>query len=441
MNPSIKPVLTVSAVSSSQTVDSDACSPVAIYPSGKDLVFESDDELKPEILVSSKKIEEYSIVRLHSSPLHRNIIDQLLRTQPDLEVDEVSYQTMADSLAFSGINTWEQVESLNLRIIPPGPVFHTWWAKYGTGIFDGSNNPKHIKGLNYVRRIEEQAERLKQWGIPVFIVYLERDMQEAELIKMRSLFKKHENIIMISIESDLTSLSSYRHYLDPKSFQLLDDVRCAICKEFPIVLNAVKDKAKEESKFEYVKRLDAMKGKSIIYSDIDNTFIRRPLYQIAANGFRQGSVIRFEFSFSDDFHLDDIPSGITHHMSYFLHEGDYCKRMQRFNPDYLLKSADSLYEYLLSGEAFNTYKKIGGVLDLNTGSIFGNDIGYITIDQKALDTGKKDFINFPGLEWKRACEFAQPFDYRVKNMLGLQQIKQFHYGRDGTWFDEPEVLY
>ena len=301
--------------------------------------------------------------------------------------------------------------------------------------FDGSNNPEHLKGLNYVTRIEEQAERLNQWGIPVFIVYLERDMKESELIKMRMLFKEHENIIMLSVESDLTSLSSYSYYLDPNSFQLLDDLRCAICKEFPIVLSAVKDKAKKESKFKYVKRLEIMDGKSIIYSDIDNTFIRRPLYQIAANSYRCGSVVSGRFRFFGDFHVDKTSPTTARHMKYFEHEGVYCERMQRFNSEYLLISADSLYEYLLSGEAFNTYKKIGGSLDLNAESIFGSDIGYITIDQKALNMITKCFGCFPGLDWINAFDDAQPSDYRVKNMLGLQQIRQLHYGRDGTWME------
>lgn len=433
MDTSIKPTSTVSIATSPEMVDRGACSTMIIDASRKKIVFENDDEIKRKTLESSKKIAGYSVVKLHSSPLHKNIVDQLLRIQPDLDVDQVSYQTMVDSLAFSGINTMEQVESLNLRIIPPGPVFHTWWAKYGTGIFDSTNNPDHLTGLNYVSRIEKQAERLKQWDIPVFIVYLERDMQESELIKMRKLFEKHENIVMLSVESDLTSLSSYRHYLDPNSFQLLDDVRFAICKEFPVVLSAVKNKAAEKSKFEYVKRLEAMKGKSIIYSDIDNTFIRRPLYQITSNGFRHASVVSKKFRFFGDYDMDNAPSTISRHMNYFVHEGVYCKKMERFNSDYLLKSADSLYEYLLSGEAFATYKQIGGLLDLNTDSVFGNDVGYITIDEKSLDMVKKSFRCFPGLEWMETVEEAQPSDYRVKNMLGLQQIKQLHCGRDGTW--------
>ncbi|WP_257279725.1 MULTISPECIES: hypothetical protein [unclassified Endozoicomonas] len=437
MDSSIKPILTVSTMASSQTVDGTAYSPVTIDPSSKNLLVKSDDELKPKTLGARKKIEEYSVERVHSSPLHKKIVDQLLCTQSDLDVDVVSYQTMIDSLKFSGIDTWEQVESLNLRIVPPGPVFHTWWAKYGTGIFDGSNNPEHIKGLNYVRRIEEQAEKLKQWDVPVFIVYLERDMQESELIKMRTLFKKHENIIMLSLEKDLDFLSDCKYCLETNSSQLIDDVRCVICKEFPFVLSAVKNKAKEESKFEYIKRLELMKGKSIIYSDIDNTFIRRPLYQIAANGFRLGSVVSNRFRFVNSFHSDHVPSRIARHINYFLHEGFYCEKMQRFNSDYLLKSADSLYEYLSSGEAFDSYKEMAGSLDLNKCSIFGNDIGYIIMDQKALDRGEKLFTGLSGLEWINAFENRQPLDFRVENLLGLQQIKQLHYGRDGTWRHEP----
>ncbi|MTI13028.1 hypothetical protein, partial [Sansalvadorimonas verongulae] len=42
---------------------------------------------------------------------HRKIVDRVIQTQiPDLTVDETSRQTMAEALAFSGIDTFEQVE-------------------------------------------------------------------------------------------------------------------------------------------------------------------------------------------------------------------------------------------------------------------------------------------------------------------------------------------
>ena len=246
---------------------------------------------KPEIL--ARQVKTLSI--------YETIVDRIIQKQiTGLIVDNTSRITMAEALEFSGIDTLEKAESLNIKVIPPGPILHTWYAKYKTGLFDGINNPPHVKSLDYVTRVSEQADRLMDWGIPVILVYLERDMHSAELIKMQKLFSEHENILVMSLESDLTSLKHIDYYKRHDAIQLLDDPRFSLCREYPEVLKVAQEKAKSVGKHLLLQNLIALGGHSIIYSDIDNTFLRKPMFQLAVHGARNVCPFRKEFSLQDD---------------------------------------------------------------------------------------------------------------------------------------------
>ncbi|MCK5893431.1 MAG: hypothetical protein KAG53_03255 [Endozoicomonadaceae bacterium] len=392
------------------------------------IMCEEPDNVSVSATIERRTSSEASAESLNAPPCHKQIIDHFISFQNLSNVDKTSYQTMIESLEFAGINTLKEANDLNLRIIPPGPVFHTWWAQYGTGIFDGTNNPPHVKRLNYVQRIEEQASRLKEWHIPVFIVYLERDMEEDELEKMRTLFKDHNNIIMLSVEKDLSSIITID---DDLTGDYLDELRGYVCKEFPAILEKIKEKIK--SKPDYIERLNLLNGDSIIYSDIDNTFIRRPLYQIVQNGFRKASVITDRFALTDGIYNNNMTPIVVGHRQYFAHEGYYFRRIPRFPSDYLLGMGDSLYQYLLTGEAFQTHKKIIDMYKHQPTDEFWDDVGYISVDKKALNENKEELKSLTGGNWIRYFTIKNIDTREVQSMLALQQIKHFHCGRDRTW--------
>ena len=352
---------------------------------------------------------------------HEKIVDSLIKSQPiDLTVDDASRLAMTEALKFSGIDTLEQAKSLNLKIIPPGPVLHTWYAKFQTGLFDGKNNPSHVKGLNYVERVSEQADRLKEWGIPVILVYLERDMPPLELNKMQTIFSSHENILVMSLEHDLISLESTAHYKSPNANQLLDDLRFSLCREFPEVLSLAQKKAESVGKTLLLHNLLALGGSSIIYSDIDNTFLRRPMFQLAAYGGRNVCPFVVEFSLQDDkiygkySDSSSFYKAAKMHRDKFSHEGVICRKKERFSTDTLKERAETLYEYIFSGEAISNYRHLEPSLGADVEVFHHESCGYIVMSKEALTVVNQDQYQYqyqyqylnscPGLKWDMAFQ-------------------------------------
>ena len=291
-------------------------------------------------LKNENPVTELSARKVSTLSRHNKIVDALIQSQlTDLIVDDESRLVMAEGLEFSGINTLEQAESLNLRIIPPGPVFHTWYAKYQTGLFDGKNNPNHLKELNYVERVSEQADRLKQWGIPVILIYLERNMPPLELNKMRTLFSNHENILVMSLEHDLTSLRCTAYYTSCYHENLLDDPRYSLCREFSEVLSLSQKKAKSVGKTLLLYNLLELGGLSIIYSDIDNTFLRRPMFQLGVNGgrnicpFNRGFALQYDNRYKTYLNSPTTYETAKKHRDIFSYEGEMAKRNKRYSKD------------------------------------------------------------------------------------------------------------
>lgn len=291
-------------------------------------------------LETGNPVTDLSARKVITLSRHEKIVDSLIQSQlTGLTVDDTSCLAMAEALEFSGIDTLEQAKSSNLRIIPPGPVLHTWYAKYKTGIFDGENNPSHVKGLNYVARISEQADRLKEWAIPVIIVYLEQDMPLLELKKMQTIFSNHENILVMSLEHDLTSLRCTAYYTSCYHENLLDDPRYSLCREFSEVLSLSQKKAKSVGKTLLLYNLLELGGLSIIYSDIDNTFLRRPMFQLGVNGgrnicpFNRGFALQYDNRYKTYLNSPTTYETAKKHRDIFSYEGEMAKRNKRYSKD------------------------------------------------------------------------------------------------------------
>ncbi len=399
---------------------------------GKKMLEREND--KPDKLFCVRTVEALST--------HANIVDRIIQNQNiGLTVDDDSRQSMAEALRFSGIDTLEQAEYLHLRVIPPGPVFHTWYARYKTGLFDGGNNPAHVEGLDYVTRVAEQASRLKEWGIPVMLIYLERDMPDSELRKMRELFSKHENILVMSLEGDLSSLKCTEHYKSEFVSSLLDEPRFSLCSEFPDLLLLAQRKAESVGKMLLLENLKALGGQSIIYSDIDNTLIHRPMFQLAAYGYRFVCPFRKEFSLQDDkefgrYSDENTTSELAETIKdLFAHESVTGVRKKRVLTTAGLKDkAERLYDYLYSGMAVNNYKI------LNPGSVYESECifrhegaGYIVVNKDALAVANQADQWWSGVDWYCSLVEKQDLDNQLLNLHGLQQLKQVHIGRDETW--------
>ena len=415
-------------------------------------------------LETGNPVTDLSARKVITLSRHEKIVDSLIQSQlTGLTVDDTSCLAMAEALEFSGIDTLEQAKSSNLRIIPPGPVLHTWYAKYKTGIFDGENNPSHVKGLNYVARISEQADRLKEWAIPVIIVYLEQDMPLLELKKMQTIFSNHENILVMSLEHDLTSIRTTAHYKSLDAVQLLDEPRFLLCREFPEILSLAQKKAESVSKTLLLHNLLALGGLSIIYSDIDNTFLRRPIFQLAANGARNVCTFNVDFLLQDDSKYEkylDSPSiyeTAKKHGGILSHEGSVCEKKKRFSVDTLKDRSATLYKYLFSGEAIENYRILKPDLGTDMNIFQHESAGYIVMSQYALTVVDQDYTplpltvedqyytplpltvvdqdytHLPGLKWYDAFLKKQKLNHQLLKLHGLQQLKQIHIGRDMTW--------
>ena len=168
---------------------------------------------------------------------HKKIVSCLINQQvPMFEVDDDSITNMAEALKFAGIDTLKCVESMNLQIIPPGPVFHTWYAYKGTTLFDGINNDEKF---DYVKQLNDQALRLAEWDIPMILVYTNNSMTEDQVERMDSLFENHPNIVVLNIERDLADLPISHRFLvqKEKESMYLDGIRSEVIMDFERILS------------------------------------------------------------------------------------------------------------------------------------------------------------------------------------------------------------
>lgn len=92
---------------------------------------------------------------IKSKEKYRTIVAKLAQVQSLNAIDDYSAENMALALEYIEVDTLEEALNLDLRIIPPGPVFYTWVAVHKTSVFDSVNNQKKHLGLNFVANIKK----------------------------------------------------------------------------------------------------------------------------------------------------------------------------------------------------------------------------------------------------------------------------------------------
>ncbi|WP_257296329.1 hypothetical protein [Endozoicomonas sp. YOMI1] len=288
----------------------------------------------------------------------RKIVSQLAREQNLLEnIDDFSLENMAAALFYSGISSYGEMKQLGLKIIPPGPVFHTWYAYHGLTLFDGINNTRR---LDYVKLIDEEASRLSEQGIPLLLIYTNNSMTESQIKTMNSLFADHDNVLVLSIEEDLSDLPMVEKFKfqETESISLMDCVRVCAIVYAKKVLIAAKCKAKETSKDLLLKRLSSWEDKSLTYNDIDNVLMRPRAFKIAENGFCNTSHLNPNSISIDDKLIEELTEPMKtrakSHNAFFRYLRDY----NSMNLENLEQNSERLFRYILSGSAQKEYQEI-----------------------------------------------------------------------------------
>ena len=217
---------------------------------------------------------------------HLDIVLTLAKKQmgDDLScLNNESIYSMASGLYAAEINTLEEAEKLGLIIVPPGPVFHTWYALIRTTLFNGQNN---IKGYNYVETIKKEADFFRKFQLPVLLIYSILEMTDEQTQIMSQLFSEHDNIITLCLETDFpkhqmtTTLATRSDYICERS----DDIRFMTLQHKDEVLKKAAAKARSSGKLSIANSLESQKSQTLVYSDIDNIIIRPDLYIMTSLG-------------------------------------------------------------------------------------------------------------------------------------------------------------
>ena len=198
------------------------------------------------------------------------------------DISEQSWVNMAQGLQFAGVDTNELADTMNLRVCPPSTVINTWAALHGTTIFDGANNPKGYEHLNYVRSIGQHATRLADWGLPLLIVFSNRNLTPEQIEKMHGDFASHNNVLCICMESELglDNVSELNKLVLSRklksgltgtlNFYYIDAMRIVLCNWIDKLLGYAQEKALSEGKEAMYERLKRAGRESIFYCDMDD---------------------------------------------------------------------------------------------------------------------------------------------------------------------------
>ena len=213
------------------------------------------------------------------------LVTRLAREQgmDESTLDDESVYSMASALYAADIKTIEEAHRFKLVIVPPGPVFHTWYAMHGTTLFNGTNN---VKGYDYVEMIKKEAEYLQQFHLPVLLVYSTLNMTAEQTEEMQKLFQESKNIISICLETDfpehpMTSSLGEQE----EGISRVDYIRYAVLLHRQEILEKSLEKAESTGKKQVVENLQSRKNRSLVYSDIDHVLIRPNLYMLSGPGF------------------------------------------------------------------------------------------------------------------------------------------------------------
>ncbi len=386
---------------------------------------------------------------------------QIVREQtPELfkRVPQDSWENMALALEYAEVDSMEKAAELDLKLVPPGPVFHTWSAIRETTIFNGDNN---TRGLNYVEKIRRESEQLNRWGIPLFIVYTELGLSEWQVLEMENQFTDSPNIVVLNLESDLRyALPTSPEYI----FELqspvmyMDLLRIVVTLDFPNVLDIANHKAILQNKKKFVDNLLKTGSHSICYTDMDNDWRKAPPYLLTTHGMVDFPRLTSNFVMNYESELVYLEGSTDHHeqslyqhISLFLSH-PYFGGKNRWSENKI----DASYYYLQSGRAWKTYtdeqaRKPNG---FRVGSdqywfqpIWIGDNGHIQVTRQSLSQlrkNKSDIIGLYTLDLYK--DFLSPdFDehdlsmkhngrYKAaREIMGLQLWRYLHSGHDATW--------
>ena len=389
---------------------------------------------------------------------HKEIVSRLIAQQvPMFEVDDDSITNMAEALKFAGIDTFECAEIMNLQIIPPGPVFHTWYAYKGTTLFDGTNNRKKY---DYVKQLNDQALRLAEWDIPMILVYTNNSMNEDQVERMDSLFEEHPNIIVLNIERDLSDLPISDRFSCQKKGEIryLDGIRFEVLMDFQRILFKAKLQADNQGKKDISRRLDKWKNESITYMDMDNYFLRRPFFQIAPNGFIK------TYYFSSHFNLDLIEARASSAGIVLPRDLVECARKhtnlleflelygENTSIDYIQVKAEELYEFVKTGEAEKIWHKAREHISFEYMNMswpkllvpWDKDCNFYMVKKgfwekiqgnlERIGPESQDDLNpVYGTDVEEEMMPPKDFEEKAIRLGGLQQIKCIYIGRHGSY--------
>ncbi|UYM17938.1 hypothetical protein [Endozoicomonas euniceicola] len=372
----------------------------------------------------------------------KEIVQKLVQLQIlDAKIDSFSLENMATALFYSGINSFDEAQSLNLKIIPPGPIFHTWYAYHGTTLFDGKNNEK---GFDYVSLIAEEASRLSKDNIPVILIYTNNSMSKEQIETMNNLFADHSNILVISIEEDLSESAMVEKFSkqETKSVDLMDLIRVCAIVDAKYVLSVAKHKSKQIGKKLFHEKLSLWEDKSLRYIDIDNVLIRPATFQIAENGFCKTSHLYIKnFLIGQKKHerlTTDKKQRIAQHNDHF----EYLRNTQSTDIKDLKEKAEQLHRYLVNGQALRECKKLKGITDFK--ECWMPDVNYYSSRTDLLpeenakkimsdkDT-KSSFFNF-----LRTLRHGRGKLKTLSILDGIQQLRCMKVNHHQTWAVERD---
>ncbi|MCL6271409.1 hypothetical protein M3P05_15925 [Sansalvadorimonas sp. 2012CJ34-2] len=380
---------------------------------------------------------EFHHMLLPDLTTQKELVSKLTLEQGLLEhVDEFSLENMAAALYYSGISSYDEMSQLSLKIIPPGPVFHTWYAYHGLTLFDGVNNDKK---LDYIKLIDEEASRLSKKDIPLLLIYTNNSMTEPQIKTMNSLFVDNDNVLVLSVEEDLSHLPMVDGFKDQKTkdIGLMDRVRVCAIVDAKRVLKAARHKAKKISKEVLLERLSLWEDKSLTYSDIDNVFIKPRVFQIAANGFCNMSHLLSSNILIAPREIEKLPKPLNVRAELHNAHFHYLRDYNLMNLEELEKKSERLFRYLLSGSAHEEYQKIKN--QPSAMEIWDEETNYYSSSTDLLS--EEDIEQIMSKQYPREAFFKhlETLSHSPKNirklsrLVGIQQLRLIKMNYHGTW--------
>ncbi|WP_257291826.1 hypothetical protein [Endozoicomonas sp. ONNA1] len=373
-------------------------------------------------------------------------------------IDDESWKNMADSLKFSNINSLEKAIAMDLRVCPPCPLFHTWVALHGTTIFNGLNTPKRLRGINYVERILKEGTDLSKNDIPLFIVFSEMNLTESQINEMKGEFKDHDNILCISLETDLQLKfpKPLEKHASSMSFEFMDSIRLVVSQHITETISFCIDKAKSENKIKLANRLEKLGTNYLFYSDIDNQWISKPPHILASHGiFSQPTISRslplIYIKSEDEKKLSDVDRKLLERHRSFFSELPYLYK--RNSEKWSTDKAKKLFDYILSGEAECNFKHLSKqithispiytcLFNIDEGVSWEGENSCFFVAEHSKEVFLRGALKTPwriDLHQKPTSKLADDsynpdlYYKEAHSLIGMQLLKYYYHGHDFTW--------